>query len=66
MLDGRDPAILTEVFSRAAAVSAAGASAALRSAFLPQRMVTVAVGDTTRFEQETRDRSALPVTVLGR
>ncbi|PNG18545.1 M16 family metallopeptidase, partial [Streptomyces cahuitamycinicus] len=64
VLDGRDPAILTDVFTRAAAVSAAEASAALRSAFPPHRMVTVAVGDTARFTAEIRDRCPAPVTVL--
>ncbi|WP_298564771.1 M16 family metallopeptidase [Streptomyces luteogriseus] len=64
VLDGRDPAILTDVFTRAAAVTAAEASAALRSAFPPHRMVTVAVGDTARFAAQVRDRCPAPVTVL--
>jgi predicted Zn-dependent peptidase len=65
VLDGRDPAILTDVFTRAATISAGEASAALRSAFPAHRMVTVAVGDTARFAAEMQDHCAAPVTVLG-
>ncbi|MEU2771204.1 M16 family metallopeptidase [Streptomyces diastaticus] len=64
VLDGRDPATLTEVFPHAAAVTAAEASAALRSAFPPRSVATVAVGCAARIEHELRERFDVPVTVL--
>lgn len=64
VLDRRDPAVLTEVFPRAAAVTVAEASAALRSAFPPRPVATVAIGDVSRIEHEIRERSDIPVTTL--
>ncbi|WP_367045605.1 pitrilysin family protein [Streptomyces sp. Je 1-332] len=64
VLDGRDPTDLSDVFPRAAEVTAAEASAALRSAFPPHPVATVAVGDASRIENGIRECAEAPVTVL--
>ncbi|KQX57452.1 MULTISPECIES: pitrilysin family protein [unclassified Streptomyces] len=60
VLDGRAPGTLPGAFRRAAAVSAEEASAALREAFAPDRLVTVAVGDAARIGDAVREVAGRP------
>lgn len=64
VLDGRDPASLPDAFARVAAVTAAEATAALRSAFRADAMVTVAVGEVDSFASRLADLGIGPVTVV--
>ncbi|MER6099893.1 pitrilysin family protein [Streptomyces sp. NPDC001728] len=64
VLDGRAPASLPGAFQRAAAVTTEEASAALREAFAPDRLVTVAVGDASRIGEAVREAAgSAPRTV---
>ncbi|MDQ0797263.1 pitrilysin family protein [Streptomyces sp. B1I3] len=64
VLDGRDPASLPDAFRRAAAITTEEASGALRSAFPPDGMVTVAIGDVSVFGEELRGNATAPVHLL--
>ncbi|EFG65809.1 M16 family metallopeptidase [Streptomyces sp. SPB074] len=61
VLDGRAPATLPGAFRRAAAVTVEEASAALREAFAPDRLVTVAVGDASRIAEAIAEVTSSPV-----
>ncbi|MDX3098005.1 pitrilysin family protein [Streptomyces sp. ME19-03-3] len=55
VLDGRTPSALPEAFRRASAIDAGEASEALRTAFRPDRLVTVAVGDVSVIGDAVRE-----------
>ncbi|WP_426362008.1 M16 family metallopeptidase [Streptomyces sp. E-08] len=60
VLDGRAPDTLPGAFRRAAAVTVEEASAALREAFAPDRLVTVAVGDAALIGEAVREAAGAP------
>ncbi|MBT2450992.1 insulinase family protein [Streptomyces sp. ISL-43] len=64
VLDGRAPDSLPDAFARVAALSAQDATAALLSAFRPEAMVTVAVGDAAAFQAGVEDLGIGPLTVV--